>query len=213
MKCHWNIKCFVAVAMALTLTAEARVWLEVPAVGNCRGDTKLTCHFCDTPLTNWTWSRKLGDTWNTFMVNGTQTGPSGIRSSVREEMNGWFSLIIDGADSMAAGYYRCGIGKYQSDEALLRVECKPEHAEVRLLPNNHIEIQMNTVYPIPEIDFTLTDGSLKGTKVTFASRGCRGISWIQDCAWISTTALADGHLSYKLTATTVTETVFYGSIN
>jgi hypothetical protein len=99
------------------------VWLEAPVIANCRGDTVLTCHYCDTPLTTRTWSRKIGDVWEIIMENGTQTSPSG-RLSLREEINGWFSLIISGVDNMAAGIYRCGVDKYQSAGVEFLVECK-----------------------------------------------------------------------------------------
>ncbi|XP_053396431.1 uncharacterized protein LOC128556208 [Mercenaria mercenaria] len=118
-----------AVVTIITVKADQKVWLDGPAVGNC-GYTVLTCHFCDIPLTNWTWSRKYSDSWYTFMVNGTQIGPN--PSIVREEMNGSFSLIIEGADSKAVGWYKCGVGQYASDEKLLDMECKPESAAVNL---------------------------------------------------------------------------------
>ncbi|XP_053396441.1 uncharacterized protein LOC123551022 isoform X5 [Mercenaria mercenaria] len=102
------------------LKADQKVWLDSPVAGNCRGETVLTCHFSDIPLSTWTWSRKYGDSWSTFMENGTQIGPN--PSSVREEMNVSFSLIIEGADNMARGWYKCGVGQFVSEEKWLDME-------------------------------------------------------------------------------------------
>ncbi|XP_053398353.1 uncharacterized protein LOC123551020 isoform X2 [Mercenaria mercenaria] len=146
------------------------------------------------------------------MENGTQIGPW-HRLIIKEEINGWFSLIISGADNMAAGMYRCGVGQYQSEGTELRVECKPEKVEVRLTPEKFIEIKMNTVFPVPKLNFTLTDESMNGTAVTFQYPKCRGHSWIQDCVWTSTTVFPDGLHSYTLIATTFTKTLFTGIFN
>lgn len=213
MKRHGDIKSYVAVAMVLAFSGEAKVWLEAPAVANIREDTTLTCHYCDTLLTNWTWSRGSGNSWYTFMVNGTQTGPSGVRTSVREEMNGSISLIIGRGDHWIRGSYKCSVGEYQSNEVFLQVESKPDHAVVRMMPDRHIEVQLRSVYPLPTINFMLTDETKADTEVLFHSRVCGGFSWAPDCTWISVNALPDGCHSYKLTVTTVTDTVINGNIN
>ncbi|XP_060603321.1 uncharacterized protein LOC132756304 [Ruditapes philippinarum] len=205
---------FPAIALTiliLSTSVDSRVWLEAPAIANCRGDTVLTCHYCDTPLTTRTWSRKIGDVWEIIMENGTQTSPSG-RLSIREEINGCFSLIISGADNMAAGIYRCGINKYQSAGVEFLVECKPENVEVRLTVGMLIEIRMNTVYPVPDIHFMLTDAAKRTTQVLFSYPSCSGHSWLQDCVWVSTSTFSASQYTYEIVAKTMTETYFSGAL-
>ncbi|XP_053396434.1 uncharacterized protein LOC123551022 isoform X2 [Mercenaria mercenaria] len=190
--------------------ADQKVWLDSPVAGNCRGETVLTCHFSDIPLSTWTWSRKYGDSWSTFMENGTQIGPN--PSSVREEMNVSFSLIIEGADNMARGWYKCGVGQFVSEEKWLDMECKPECAAVFLTPEKHLEIVLANVHPIPKIDLILKDEAFKDVAIDF-QRYCGGNRWTLTCRWITTTPLQDGQYFYRLVATTVTDTLFIGTIN
>ncbi|XP_053396436.1 uncharacterized protein LOC123551022 isoform X3 [Mercenaria mercenaria] len=192
------------------LKADQKVWLDSPVAGNCRGETVLTCHFSDIPLSTWTWSRKYGDSWSTFMENGTQIGPN--PSSVREEMNVSFSLIIEGADNMARGWYKCGVGQFVSEEKWLDMECKPECAAVFLTPEKHLEIVLANVHPIPKIDLILKDEAFKDVAIDF-QRYCGGNRWTLTCRWITTTPLQDGQYFYRLVATTVTDTLFIGTIN
>ncbi|XP_060554636.1 uncharacterized protein LOC132715620 isoform X1 [Ruditapes philippinarum] len=194
------------------VTADPRVWLDVPVAGDCRGDTIITCYYTDLPLATWTWSRKFGDSWQTFIVNGTQTGPT--PGSVREKkINGSsFSLITEYANNMARGWYKCSVGSYEAKQRYVDVECKPINLIVSRADDQHLEIILADVHPIPKISLTLMDSSSRTVALDF-QHYCAANGWTITCKWISTTPLPIGSFSYKLVVTTITDTVFTGNIN
>ncbi|XP_060603324.1 uncharacterized protein LOC132756306 [Ruditapes philippinarum] len=201
-----------AAAAISVVTADPRVWLDVPVAGDCRGDTIITCYYTDLPLATWTWSRKFGNSWQTLMVNGTQIGPSPGIVRERKFKASSFSLITIGADSMARGWYKCSVGNYEAKQRYLDMECKPDSVLVSRAEDQHLEILLANVHPFPKINLTLTDSSLQPVALDF-QHYCRGMRWTITCKWVSTTPLPIGNFSYRLVVTTITDTVFTGNIN